>query len=152
MDGVIECKVSEFRQEELSELVEVMKKLGIKVECELSRSRRTARLRFGRLPSLIDAERVRTRNAGRHKNYHKLPCSSRFDADTPCREFLAWQEEHTVAEGMRELDLTRSMYFRRLREMKERLSETEAINARRALKPEKWKHVSELKLTLGSIL
>jgi hypothetical protein len=51
------------------------------------------------------------------------------NGETPCTDFLVWQEAHTAAEGMVQLGLSRTTYFRRLKQMRAKVEEAERVNA-----------------------
>ena len=108
-----------FRRDEFEHFAEVVAALGIEVGCEISSSGRTAKVRVSGLPGVHEAKVRRTRNAGRPSRRADVPDGSIFNNETTCAEFLAWQESHSAAEGMEQLGLPRSTYFRRLANMRE---------------------------------
>ena len=135
-----------FRRDELERFIEVVAAMGIEVECEVSRSGRSAKVRVSGLPSVGEARVRRTRNAGRPSRSASIPRGSIFNNETTCEEFLAWQGSHSAAEGMEQLGLPRSTYFRRLANMRE------AVEWERSHNPGRIKDgLPELHFTIGSL-
>ena len=141
-----EFTAQRFRRDELERFVEVIAAMGIEVDCEISRSGGSAKVRVSNLPSAYEAKVRRTRNAGRPSRRANVPRGSIFNNETPCAEFLAWQESHSAAEGMEQLGLPRSTYFRRLANMREAVEWERAHNPARARDG-----LPELHFTLGSL-
>ncbi len=73
-----------------------------------------------------------------------------FGRETPCADFLAWQEGHTAAEGMEQLGLSRTTYFRRLRAMRAKVEEAERVNRERDRSPE-WDGGRRVVVRLGDV-
>ena len=119
---------------------------SFKIKCEITKSGKTARVEVSGLPSVHDAKVKRTRNAGRMSKGTRPPASAIFNSDTTCVEFLEWAEAHTTEEAMKELGLSRSTYFRRLKTMRERV-EWERVNNPQRVK----RGMKELYHTLGSL-
>ena len=113
---------SGFRREEFDHFMSIARELGIKVDCAVSSS------------DVQDAETMRTRRAGRPSKGVVLPHDSIFNNETTCAEYLAWQQNHSVEEGMRQLGLKRTTYFRRLNSIKKAVEEAERLNAGRKKK------------------
>ena len=135
-----------FRRRELERLVEVLAAMGLDVECELSSGGGSAEVRVSNLPSAHEARVRRTRNAGRPSRRADVPDGSIFNNETTCEEFLAWQGSHSAAEGMEQLGLPRSTYFRRLANMRE------AVEWERSHNPARIRDgLPELHFTLGSL-
>ena len=120
MNEVTSCEFTArgFRRDELERFVEVVRALGVDIELEVSRGGGSASVRASGLPSVYEARVRRTRNAGR-PGRTDVPRGSIFNNETTCAEFLAWQDSHSAAEGMEQLGLPRSTYFRRLANMRE---------------------------------
>lgn len=141
---------SDFDREELDALVGVLRASGLDVRAVYSASGRTARVEARELPEPWEAERARTRYAGRRSARIDPPEGSMFDRETPCADFLAWQEGHTAAEGMEQLGLSRTTYFRRLRAMRARVEEAERVNRERDRSPE-WDGGTRVVVRLGDV-
>ena len=122
--------------------------LGLDVRAEFSKSGRTARIQFRDVPSKWDAEKARTRYAGRRARGVYPPAGSIFNSGTPCRDFLEWQEAHTAAEGMEALGLPRTTYYRKLRKIREKAEEQDRVNASRDKSPE-WEGKPRIVMTLA---
>ena len=140
-----------FRRDELEHLVEVMRAMGIDVACDVSRSGRSAKVSVSGLPDAYDAKVRRTRNAGRRPRRADIPHGSIFNSETTCEEFLAWQDSHSAAEGMEQLGLTRSTYFRRLANMREAVEWERLHNPARVREglPERHCKLGELPLKVS---
>ena len=122
---------SGFRREEFDHFMSIARELGIKVDCAVSSSGKTATVHVSDMPDVQDAETMRTRRAGRPSKGVVLPHDSIFNNETTCAEYLAWQQNHSVEEGMRQLGLKRTTYFRRLNSIKKAVEEAERLNAGR---------------------
>lgn len=146
----VDFTASDFLREDMENLIEVMQRLGLNVQVEFSKSGKTARIKVRDLPSKWDAEVARTRRAGRKSKGIHPPAGSIFNSGTPCKEFLEWQESHTVEEGMAQLGLARSTYFRRVRQMRENVTEQERVNALRDSDPA-WRDKPRYVATLGGV-
>ena len=114
---------SGFRREEFDHFMSIARELGIKVDCAVSSSGKTATVHVSDMPDVQDAETMRTRRAGRPSKGVVLPHDSIFNNETTCAEYLAWQQNHSVEEGMRQLGLKRTTYFRRLNSIKKAVEE-----------------------------
>jgi len=130
---------SGFRREEFDHFMSIARELGIKVDCAVSSSGKTATVHVSDMPDVQDAETMRTRRAGRPSKGVVLPHDSIFNNETTCAEYLAWQQNHSVEEGMRQLGLKRTTYFRRLNSIKKAV---EAVAVGRALerRPQEERH------------
>ena len=128
---------SGFRREEFDHFMSIARELGIKVDCAVSSSGKTATVHVSDMPDVQDAETMRTRRAGRPSKGVVLPHDSIFNNETTCAEYLAWQQNHSVEEGMRQLGLKRTTYFRRLNSIKKAVEEAERLNAGRKKKGKK---------------
>ena len=146
----VDFTASDFLREDMENLIEVMRRLGLNVSIEFSKSGKTARVKVRDLPSKWDAEVARTRRAGRRSKGIRPPAGSIFNSETPCKDFLEWQKSHTVEEGMEQLGLARSTYFRRMKAMREDVAEQERVNASRDKSPE-WKGKPRYTATLGGV-
>ena len=87
---------SGFRREEFDHFMSIARELGIKVDCAVSSSGKTATVRVSDMPDVQDAETMRTRRAGRPSKGVVLPHDSIFNNETTCAEYLAWQQNHSV--------------------------------------------------------
>lgn len=152
MQDTRECTftASNFRQDDFEHLVEALSAMGVGIDCQVSATGKTAKVRAVVPANLYDAKVKRTRLAGRRSQGINPPASSIFNSDTPCKEFLAWQKDHSAAEGMQQLGLSRATYFRRMKAMREKVAEYDRINASRDKSPE-WKGKRRLVATLGSV-
>ena len=149
MYGENSCRFTarEFNQADLKNLVAVLEAIGITIDCEISPSGKTATLEFKDLPSVWDAKIKRTRNAGPRSQGIRVPQDSIFTNDTRCSEFLEWQENHTAAEGMKQLGISsRATYYRRLKVIRENV-EWEHVNNPQRIK----RGMKELHHTLGNV-
>lgn len=146
----VDFTASDFLREDMENLIEVMQRLGLNVQAEFSKSGKTARIKVRDLPSKWDAEVARTRRAGRKSQGIHPPAGSIFNSETPCKEFLEWQESHTASEGMEQLGLARSTYFRRTKAIREAVVEQERVNAARDKSPE-WRGKPRYTATLGGV-
>ena len=141
---------SDFRQGDIDELVSVLRALGLDASSEPSKSGRTARVEIRDMPDKWDAERMRTRHAGRPSGGTRPPEGSIFNSETTVKEFLEWQACHTAEECMVQLGLSRTTYFRRLKRMRELDAEQDRVNALRDSDPS-WKDKPRLVMTLGGV-
>lgn len=135
-DGSCSLRITGYNERDLAHLVQVLQAMGLDVDVmELARGR--AQLDFSHLPSRVEAERIRTRGAGRPKKALCLPESSVFNYDTPVAEAVAWLDAgHTVEEGMEALGIaSRTTYYRRVRDIRRALEIQEARTAGRMADP-----------------
>jgi len=146
----VDFTASDFLREDMENLVEVMRGLGLNVRIEFSRSGKTARVKVRDLPSKWEAEVARTRRAGRRSKGINPPVGSIFNSETPCKEFLKWQESHSASEGMEQLGLARTTYFRRMKQIRAKVAEYDQVNASRDRSPE-WKGKPRLVARLGDV-
>lgn len=124
-------QASRFRKDELSNLVEVLKEMGLDVGCTFSDSGRTATITFENLPDPYEAHVKRTRRAGRTNKRFRIPNDSLFNPETPISEFLNWASDHTAEEAMSQLGLeSRTTYYRKLKKMRETLERHQRWNAK----------------------
>lgn len=137
MDGRdVSFVVSQCDLDDVQYLADVLREMGLDVVFEHPGPyRRTAEFAIRNLPDKWDARRMRTRDAGRPSTGIHPPDNSIFNSDSTCAEFLAWQENHTAAEGMDALGLTPATYYRRLKSIRERVAEEEKVNAIRKADP-----------------
>lgn len=135
-DGSCSFRAAGYNERDLAHLVQVLKAMGLDVEVEeLPRGR--AELAFSHLPSRVEAERIRTRGAGRPKKALCLPENSVFNYDTPVAEAVAWLDAgRTVEEGMEALGITsRTTYYRRVRDIRRAFELQKARTAGRMADP-----------------
>lgn len=147
---VCRFRASEFGRRDLEHFVEVLRALGLDVECEFSASGKTASVTAAVPASVLDAKWSRTRLAGRPRNPIVPPAGSLFTPETTVKEFLAWQEGHTAAEGMAQLGLKRTTYYERMRDMRALDAEQDRVNASRDRDPN-WTSDRRISYTLGSV-
>jgi hypothetical protein len=141
---------SNFDRGELDALMDVLRASGLDVWADYSSSGRTARVEVRGLPEPWEAERARTRYAGRRSTGINPPEGSIFNRETPCADFLAWQEAHTATEGMEQLGLSRTTYFQRLKQIRAKVEEDRRINAERDRSPE-WEGRDPIVVRLGDV-
>ena len=79
---------SGFRREEFDHFMSIARELGIKVDCAVSSSGKTATVHVSDMPDVQDAETMRTRRAGRPSKGVVLPHDSIFNNETTCAEYL----------------------------------------------------------------
>ena len=115
----VSFKASGYRREDFEHFIECLNAMGIETTATVSKSGATAEVTATVPKYKSDAKTSRTRRAGRRKEYYPLPPNSVFNSDTTCADFLEWLESHTAEEAMKELGLTRSTYFRRLKDIRE---------------------------------
>jgi len=127
--------VRDFNQGELDGLIEVLNALGIESTVTYAKpptkscSPKTATVTVV-YPHLLDADRARTRYAGR--KHARIPYDAVIKFGT-VRAFLEWYDDgRTVAEGMAELGMARSTFFRAVKRMRESVAEQDRVNAARA--------------------
>ena len=140
MDKTRNCTftASNFNRDDLEHFTKALDVMGIPITCDVSTTGKTARVNVEVPASLFDAKSKRTRFAGRRSQGINPPHSSIFNCDTPCKDFLSWQKNHTVAEGMEQLGLSRATFFRRMKSMRAIIEEYDLINANRDRSSE-WK-------------
>ena len=98
--------------EALEYMADVLRAYGLDVDVKRSKAGGTASVTIIH-PEPFEAEKLRNRGGGRPKETH------RFDVT------LDWLESHSTEDGMKALGVTsKSTYYRRLREMRERDSLT----------------------------
>ena len=141
---------SGFKRDDLEHFTKALEAMGIPVTCEISTTGKTARINAEVPASLFDAKIKRTRFAGRRSIGINPPKNSIFNCDTPCKDFLSWQNEHSAAEGMKQLGLSRATFFRRMKSMRAKIEEYDQINANRDRSPE-WKGKPRLVAKLKDI-
>lgn len=117
----VSFKASGYRREDFDHFLECLNAMGIETTATMSKSGATAEIMATVPKYKSDAKRSRTRDAGRRKAHYPLPSNSVFNSGTTCADFLEWLESHTAEEAMKELGLTRSTYFRRLKDMREQV-------------------------------
>jgi hypothetical protein len=98
--------------EALEYMADVLRAYGLEVEVTRSKAGGTVSLSIAH-PEPYEAETLRNRGGGRPKERRTYGVS------------LDWLESHTVEEGMEALGVkSRSTYYRRLREIRERVPKT----------------------------
>lgn len=131
-DGSCTLRANGYDERDLAHLVQVLQAMGLQVTAEELPHGRGAQLTFSHLPSRAEAERGRTRGAGRPKKALSLPKGSVFNSDTPVAEMAAWLDEHTAQEGMAALGIaSRTTYYRRVKDIRHALELQEARTAAR---------------------
>lgn len=140
--------VRDFNTKELDGFVKTLNAVGIEAVVQFGkRDPKTGEAKTATLsvayPYHFDAERARTRNAGRKHAPISYDAEIKFDT---VRAFLEWYDDgHTVAEGMAELGQTRSTFLRTVKRMREKVQERDQLNASR-VKSGRYQPLPELKL------
>jgi hypothetical protein len=135
-DGSCSFRATGYDERDLAHLVQVLQAMGLQVTAEELPRGRSVQIAFAHLPSRTEAERARTRGAGRHKKALSLPKGSVFNSETPVAEAAAWLDGHTAQEGMAALGIaSRTTYYRRVRDIRRALELQEARTAARMADP-----------------
>ena len=112
---------------------DILNALGLEAEVKLSSSGKTAEVKLVMPAFCGDAERIRTRRAGRRKTRvspnKKYP---EINLDMTWQEFFVWAKDRTADECAEALGWSRSTYYRRLPELRTQIKEEKARNAREA--------------------
>ena len=117
----------DFDRDEMEELARALGALGAEVALEFP-SAKSARVTIA-CPHRLDAERMRTRNAGRKAS--RIPNDAVIKFRT-VRAFLEWYDGgRSAEEGMAALGMSRSAFYRALRRMRGVVAEQDAANASR---------------------
>lgn len=120
---------------------EILNALGLEAEVKLSSTGKTAEVRLVIPAFYDDAERIRTRNAGRppvkvspNKKYPEI------NLDMTWQEFFVWAKDRTADECAEALGWSRSTYYRRLPELRTQIKQEKGRNAGEAAdgKSEMW--------------
>lgn len=141
--------VRDFNKKEFDGLIEVLNVLGVEASVSYARPQgksgppKTATVTVT-YPHRVDASRSRTRYAGRKRIRVSYDAKIKFGT---VRAFLEWYDAgRSAEEGMAELGMSRSTFFRAVKRMRERLEEHDRLNAARA-KSGDYPQLAELKLS-----
>lgn len=125
-------KATEFNSDDLEHMVQALSAYGVKIKCDMSRSRRSAIIVVETPSNTFDAKLARTRGAGRRHIPITPPNDSEISLDMTCEDFLAWLDDHTSEEAMRALGIdSPSLYYRRLRTIREKVAKAKRVNPSR---------------------
>lgn len=141
--------VRDFDKNELDGFIETLRELGIEASVAYGRPQakgsapKTATVTVT-YPHRVDARRSRTRHAGRRRARISYDAVIKFGT---VRAFLEWYDSgHTAEEGMAELGMARSTFFRAVKRMREKLEAHDQLNAARARSGD-YPQLAELKLS-----
>lgn len=141
--------VRDFDKKELDGFVEALCELGVDASVAYGRPQakggapKTATVTVT-YPHRVDARRSRTRHAGRRRARVSHDAVIKFGT---VRAFLEWYDSgHTAEEGMAELGMARSTFFRAVKRMREKLEAHDRLNAARA-KSGDYPQLADLKLS-----
>ena len=123
----IRFTASGFNREEFEHLHKALRAMGVDLRIRPSGDWRACAVTVTVPASIDDAERKRTRGAGRPHKGLSIPQSSPFTDDTTIHEFMKWRRSHTAKEAQEALGLAPTTYYRRMKRLRE-LAEWERVN------------------------